>query len=116
MNVAVIFKRKVGELLGKLQDRFPGRLLFANVALTRAKELELLQMYVEKVHVPYSDRIKARDEQFFMTTSDIDDPLNVTAMLRGLWGDMTPKDQEVVWRYLDLFEKLACRSESETSK
>jgi hypothetical protein len=110
MDVATVFKRKVGELLKKLQDRFPGRLMFASVALTQADEHFMFREYVEKVHHLYGGRIKARDEQFFMTTDDIDDPMNITALLRGLWVDMTSKDQEVVWRYLDVFEKLACKS------
>ena len=111
----MLFKRKVAELLSKLQDRFPGRLMFASVALSQADEDFMLREYVERVHKVYSEKIRAKDEQFFMTTDNIDDPMNITALLRGLWGDMTPKDREVVWRYLDIFEKLACKANATAS-
>ena len=110
MDVPLVFKRKVTELLDKLQDRFPGRLMFASVALSQSDEHFMLGEYVNRVHKLYSAKISARDEQFFMTTDDIDDPVNITALLRGLWGEMTANDREVVWRYLDIFEKLACKA------
>ena len=109
VNIAHMFKRKASELVSKLQARFPGRLMFASVALTQADEQYMLDEYITRVHHPYGDRIKARDEQFFLTTDGIDDPLNVTTMLRGLWGDMTSADRDVVWRYLDIFERLASK-------
>lgn len=110
MKVAQAFKLKAGELVTKLQERFPGRLVVAGIALAQASDQFVLDQYIANVHVPYGDRIRARDEQFFMTVDPVEDPMNMTSLLRGLWSEMSEEDRSVVWRYLDIFEKLADRA------
>lgn len=112
MLTADLFKRKVSELLSKLQDRFPGRLMFAGVALQAADPEFMLKEYVDRVHRPYGDKIRHKDENFFLTVEGLDDPLNMVGLLRGLWGELDAPDKEVVWRYLSVFEKMASKSVS----
>lgn len=112
MDFAEAFKRKARELAMKLQDRFPGRLMLASTAVDQISKEMLLNEYIHRVHVPYGDRIRKRDAAFFMTTEDIDAPFSMISMLRGLWGDMDSSDHECVWRYLDIFEKIATAATS----
>lgn len=116
MDTAVVFKRKARELVVKLQDRFPGRLMLATLALDQTDDAQMLMEYIDRIHRPYGTKIKDRDENFFMTTSDIDDPMQMATMLRSLWMDMSESDRQCVWRYFDLFEKLAEKFTGETRR
>lgn len=111
-----MFKKKAMELATKLQRRFPSQLLFVSPAIQNLDADELLDNYVRDVHSRYTNHIKAKDETFFLTTSDIDDPLNMVSMLRGLWVQMCESDKDVVWRYMELFEKLALKSSKEPTR
>lgn len=102
-----MFKRKVVELTTKLQERFPTRLLFVLPVVEATDAQEMLDNYIERVHVPYGDRLRARDETFFLTTSDLDDPLQMVDMLRGMWHDMSATDRDAIWQYMDVFGRLA---------
>ena len=104
-----MFKNKAIELASKLQARFPSKLVFVVPALQAADADELFNTYRESVHDPFGRQIRAREESFFMTTSDIDDPLQMVGVLRGLWTQMTPADQDAVWKYMDMFERLVKR-------
>jgi hypothetical protein len=104
-----MFKRKAVELAKKLQSRFPAKLLFVLPVVEGTDDEELFTGYLDNVHKPYADKIQRRDETFFMTTSDLDDPMQMVEMLRGLWGDMEATDKEAVWKYMELFEKLVSR-------
>ena len=110
MDHAQIMKRKAVELAKKLQTRFPAQLLFVLPAIESMPADEILHNYIISVHSYYSQRIKQRDESFFMTTSDLDDPMNMVGMLRGLWGKLSQPDKDSIWKYMDVFEKLASAS------
>ena len=107
MDAGALFKKKAVELAKKLQTRFPSKLMFVVPAIEVVDQDELLDTYRDNVHVPYGDRIKRRDESFFMSTSDFDDPMQMVEMLRGLWQHMEAPDKDAVWKYLEIFEKLA---------
>ena len=102
-----MFKRKVLELTEKLQARFPAKLMFVVPVVQAADAVELLENYIDRVHIPYGDKLQARDETFFMTTSDLDDPLQMVGLLRGMWQDMDARDRDAIWQYMDVFERLA---------
>lgn len=107
MDVRAVFKNKAVELANKLTVRFPAKLMFVVPALSAADCDEIFETYRDQVHVPYGNRIKKREESFFMTTSDLDDPLQMVGVLRSLWTQMDARDREVVWKYMDIFERLA---------
>lgn len=107
MDVKAVFKRKAIELATKLQGRFPMKLVFVVPALTAADETELYDMYRLTVHDTYASKIQDRDESFFMTTSDLDDPMQLVGILRGIWSQMGAADRDAVWKYMDIFERLA---------
>jgi hypothetical protein len=106
MDVREIFKTKAVELASKLQARFPSKLVFVVPALQAADADELFQTYRQTIHKPFSKQIRSREESFFMTTSDFDDPMQMVGVLRGLWTQMSAADKEAVWKYMDMFEKL----------
>jgi hypothetical protein len=110
MDYPVMFKRKAVELARKLQTRFPSKLMFVVPVVEGTDDNELFEGYRDNVHHHYSDRIRSRDETFFMTTSDLDDPMQMVQMLRDLWGHMEDADKDAVWRYMELFEKLVLRA------
>lgn len=105
-DVPSIFKRKAVELAKKLQARFPTSLTFVVPIVEGTDEDEMFNRYREDVHKPYGARIQQRDETFFMTTSDMDDPMQMVQMLRGLWKHMNELDRAAVWKYMEMFEKL----------
>lgn len=109
MDVPAIFKRKAVELAEKLQERFPAKLMFVVPAVQGCDEDELFEAYRENVHVPHGQRVLARDETFFLTSEDIQDPMQMIPMLRSLWGGLGDQDKEAIWRYLEMFEKLMAR-------
>lgn len=106
VETQTLFKRKAVELATKMQARFPAKLMFVLPAIERIDQDELFDGYVEHVHVPYGERIQQRDESFFLTTSDLDDPMQMVQVLRGIWRDMQPADKDAVWKYMDMFAKL----------
>jgi len=116
MDTRTVFKSKAVELAKKLQSRFPAKLMFVLPVVEATDDEELFSGYRDNVHAAYSDRIKSRDESFFMTTSDFDDPMQMVQMLRGLWGHMNPADKEAVWKYMDLFEKLVSLDDKKSKK
>jgi len=107
MKADVVFKRKAMELANKLQGRFPSQLLFVVPALSAMDESELLETYRSSVHEVYGQRIRDRDESFFMTTDDLEDPMQLVGILRGLWKQMSDDERDAVWAYMDMFERLA---------
>ena len=111
-----MFKRKAVELASKLQARFPAKLMFVLPAVEASDEAELFDAYVERVHRPYGDKLRVRDEDFFMTTSDIDDPMQMVQIVRGLWRDMQPADKEAVWQYMDMFARLARMADAPSAR
>lgn len=116
VEVQALFKRKAIELATKMQARFPTKLMFVLPAVERIDEDDLFDGYVEHVHDPYGERIRQRDESFFLTTSDLDDPMQMVQMLRGLWRDMQPADKDAVWKYMEMFSKLVKMDRSKSDR
>lgn len=107
MDAGVVFKSKAIEFAEKLRSLFPAQLCLVIPALQKMDDDVLLRRYKDEVHARYGERIKQRDDGFFLTTSDLDDPMNVVGILRGLWGELETQDKQIVWQYMDVFERLA---------
>lgn len=105
-----LMKKKALELAEKLESRFPMQLPFVRPAITTMSSDRLLKDYCATVHALYADKIRSRDETFFMSTSDFDDPMGVVGLLRGLWTNMSEDDKKAIWQYMDVFEKIARRA------
>ena len=105
-KVHTIFKRKVIEFAEQLRPRCPAVFAFGFDHLKSMQDGELFDKFYSGAYQKYEPELKRHDEAFFMTTSDIDDPLNFTPLLRNVWGDLTEAERSIVWQYMDLFTKL----------
>jgi hypothetical protein len=114
VSAAAQLKAKAVEFAEKLAKRFPTQLFFLKNAISSLDDETVFTRYVADVHAKYASRIEDKDETFFMTTTDIDDPLNMVSMVRGLWTQMGERDKRTVWKYMDTFEKIVARHVSDT--
>ena len=61
---------------------------------------------------PFGDKIKARDESFFMghdmSKHDVD--LNIVQKLKQYIGGMSSESKETVWSYIEIITKLCIKA------
>lgn len=57
---------------------------------------------------PFEDKIMKRDESFFMNQdySDKDVSIDIIRKIKEYIQNMTPKNKEIVWSYIELLTKL----------
>ena len=113
------FYNQFGDFLNQLIAVFPGDSDFP----AYKAGLFLLQrtnpmLVVEQVHLhvsPFEATIRKRDETFFLNhgfneqVEDNDTLEQVIQKLKGLWGQLTPNNKDVVWTYTTLLLDRANR-------
>jgi len=72
----------------------------------------VIGVFNEKVIVPYSDKILAKDDAFFMENSysdlqgEYNDASAIIQKLKTYWVSMGPDDKATIWRYFTVLVKL----------
>lgn len=61
--------------------------------------------FYESVVVPYYERIRTKDEEFFMNhdfndVKEVPDGARILNKTMGYWKSLNPNDKETVWKYL----------------
>lgn len=111
VKIANMFKNKALELTQRMHAKFPAQLALPLIMLRSMDPALVIGRYVDTVHTPYSNRILARDTTFFLTDdlASLSEEVNTSmlAMVRGLWGDLSADDQDSIWEYFHIFERLA---------
>lgn len=86
-----------------------------NLALNAAVLLKpdiVINVFHEKVIVPFGDRILAKDETFFLNheyddvKNENEDASALIDKIKNYWVDMSPDDREVVWKYFRVLVHL----------
>jgi hypothetical protein len=117
-KIAEMFKNKAVELTQSLHAKFPVQLCLPMMMLQNMEPVVAVERYSESVHRPYEARIRSRDVTFFMTDDLVNLPDEVDSsmltMVRGLWNDLSTEEQESVWDYFHIFERLATAYEKWT--
>jgi hypothetical protein len=110
-KIANMFKNKALELTQLMHAKFPAQLSLPLMMLRAMDPHLVMDRYVDTVHTPYHARITARDATFFLTDrlAALPEEINTSmlAMVRGLWTDLSADDQDSIWEYFHLFERLA---------
>jgi hypothetical protein len=110
-KIAEMFKNKAVELTQSLHAKFPVQLCLPMMMLQNMDPVVAVERYSERVHRLYAARIRAHDVTFFMTDDLASLPEEVDSsmlsMVRGLWNDLSAEEQESVWDYFHIFERLA---------
>jgi hypothetical protein len=107
-KVESMFKNKALELIQSLHAKFPAQLSIPLIMLRNTDAQLALGTYVESVHTPYASRIAAHDTTFFLT-GDIATPQldsSMLTMVRSLWHDLSSDEQDSIWDYFQIFERL----------
>lgn len=67
---------------------------------------KVCEEFYQAVTVPYGDRIKAKDETYFMehdfdeVKQDVPDGIRILNKTLNYWKSLSPDDKEAVWKYL----------------
>jgi hypothetical protein len=61
--------------------------------------------FYDSVTVPYYERIRVKDEEFFMNhdfndVKEVPDGVRILNKTLGYWKSLKPDDKEAVWKYL----------------
>ena len=72
----------------------------------------VMGVFKEKVIDPYSDKILAKDNAFFMENNynelqgEFSEASAIIQKLKGYWSGMSTEDREIVWRYFIVLVRL----------
>ena len=96
-----------------MKNRFPTEPSFviASLAIENQFPMEDAIGYIKEYVLPVKDKILQKDEQFFLSGNKFLSKLNPTSVdgFRDRWLQLSKDDKEVVWRYFEVFVKLAER-------
>jgi len=69
-----------------------------------------LRLFRQHVSVPYGKHIEARDDKFFLDSSDLDpshsNDVNLVNLLRTVWKTLSVHDQGAIWAHMQLLLKI----------
>jgi hypothetical protein len=94
------FKFKAAALRDVVLEHLPAELKMGMMLLEAMPADTMTVAFHDHVAVPYSDRIKERDADFFLSDKVGTDPTLMA--LRAAWGDLPEDKQGEVWALLPL--------------
>ena len=94
------FKFKAAALRDIVLPHLPAELKMGMMLLEAMPAEAMTLAFNDHVAVPYSERIKARDADFFLSEQIGTDPTLMT--LRAAWGELPEDKQAEVWGLLPL--------------
>lgn len=113
-----LFNQKAEEFCKDIVAAFPSVKTFSafKTAFTLMKTLDEKKprkLFHDYVYEAYADKLKSRDEQFFIRneydTANTNDAAyweDFIDQIRQLWHGLEDKDKEVVWTYLQVLVKI----------
>lgn len=115
MAVFVQFNRKLDDFLDDMSASYPHVREFSLLQKSSALMVQVdpsqpLRFFVRFVSTPYGRAIRTRDEAFLLSESYASSPTNrsdVVSLLKGVWKDMEPDNQDAVWRHLQTLVTLS---------
>lgn len=109
MNYYQIFNLKFQEFLEDLIATYPEETdlqAMANMlkwTISFMGEKVPQEMFDTCVAIPYSEKIKAKNESFFLEECVYDTrfaDINIINKLKGKWKNLNEENKEVVWKYM----------------
>jgi len=124
-NYLELFNAKFREFVADLVKVFPDdselKLLQKSIALILVvNERMILNIYRDRVLIPFGDKLMERNEEFFLENNyheirkDIEDGARIIEKVKGFWKTLDPANKEVVWKYLQVLLML-CKKAEENS-
>ena len=117
MDFLEVWNGKFAELLDDLTVIFGDdadlTLLRTGFAFARAASRESAwRVFRDQVDGPFSKKIMARDESFFMTfdvANGDDNALAIVGRVRVAWKDMSLENKDAIWKYFQLLVQISQR-------
>lgn len=111
------FNQTFREFGDDIVKTFPndGEFRMYNIAIQTAMMIHpeiVINIFHERVIVPFADKILAKDESFFLThhydeVKETHEEANaIIERVKSYWGDLKPDDREIVWKYFKVLVLL----------
>lgn len=113
MNVLMLFKEKLAAFIDALIELLPneGDLILLKIMFQTQIPLEqAMQIFSARI-MPYAELVEARDERFFLETTDLFAGIrrDKVSYFKDIWQspDMSEENKKVLWDWFNFFLKLA---------
>jgi hypothetical protein len=121
-NYIDLFNTKFREFVADLVKVFPEdselKLLQKGISLILVvNERLVLNIYRDRVLIPFGDKLMERNEEFFLENNyqdiqkDVEDGARIIEKVKGFWKTLDPDNKEVVWKYLQVLLMLCKKVE-----
>ena len=114
-ELLIMFKHNLLDFLSNLIEQFPkeGDFVLLKILLSDQVPIdEAMKIFSDRI-LPYVDMIKARDERFFLESTDLfegiaNDKVNY---FRNIWlsPNLNQEDKDNLWKWFRLFSNLAVK-------
>jgi hypothetical protein len=114
-ELLIMFKNNLLDFLSNLIEQFPkeGDFVLLKILLSDQVPIdEAMKIFSDRI-IPYVDMIKARDERFFLESTDLfegiaNDKVNY---FRNIWlsPNLNQEDKDNLWKWFRLFSNLAVK-------
>ena len=114
-NLAILFREQFVTFLEELYEQFPEEADLVIVKIFIKDQIPLITImdYIVKWLIPCVDKIKKKDENFFLNNDDMFSKLPNAKVLhiKILWqsGKLTDEDKDIIWDWFNVFSTICTR-------
>lgn len=114
-NLAILFREQFVIFLEELYEQFPEEADLVIVKIFIKDQIPLITImdYIVKWLIPCVDKIKKKDEDFFLNNDDMFSKLPNAKVLRikTLWqsGKLTNDDKDIIWDWFNVFSNICTK-------
>lgn len=114
-NLAILFREQFITFLEELYEQFPEETDLVIVKIFIKDQIPLITImdYIIKWLIPCVDKIKKKDEDFFLNNDDMFSKLPNAKVLhiKILWqsGKLTDEDKDIIWDWFNVFSTICTR-------
>ena len=114
-KLAILFREQFVIFLEELSEQFPEETDIIIIKIFIKDQIPLITImdYIIKWLMPCIDKIKQKDENFFLNNDDIFSKLPNSKVLhiKKLWqsGQLTDEDKEIIWNWFDVFGDICVK-------
>lgn len=114
-NLAILFREQFVTFLEELYEQFPEEADLVIVKIFIKDQIPLITImdYIVKWLIPCVDKIKKKDENFFLNNDDMFSKLPNAKVLhiKILWqsGKLTDEDKDIIWDWFNVFSNICTK-------
>ncbi len=114
-NLAILFREQFVTFLEELYEQFPEEADLVIVKIFIKDQIPLITImdYIVKWLIPCVDKIKKKDEDFFLNNDDMFSKLPNAKVLhiKTLWqsGKLTNEDKDIIWDWFNVFSNICTK-------